>query len=165
MDSGTAEMPLAPVDIGQLSNQLVRLLHSMASERGITLRTECGHARSFALANEPSIRRLVLILLDNGIKYTRPGGTVLLSVVPINGRVYITVRDSGEGIGPEHLPHIFERFYRADAARTVNDGAGLGLSIAKTIADVHRTKIEVESTAGQGASFTFSLLEYRRSFT
>jgi heavy metal sensor kinase len=161
MDSGTVEMPLARVDIGQLSNQLIRHLMSMASERGITLQTECDPSRTFAMANEPGIRRLLLILLDNGIKYTRPGGTVLLSVVPVNGRLCITVRDSGEGIGREHLPHIFERFYRVDAARPVNDGAGLGLSIAKTIADVHRTKIEVESTAGRGSSFTFSLLEYR----
>jgi signal transduction histidine kinase len=161
MDSSTVEMPLAPVNIGQLGNQLLQHLRPMASERGITLRSESDLSRSFAMANELGVRRLLLILLDNGIKYTREGGTVLLSVVPVDRRLCITVRDSGEGIGPEHLPHIFERFYRVDAARSVNDGAGLGLSIAKTIADVHGTKIEVESTPGGGSSFTFSLLEYR----
>ena len=76
------------------------------------------------LANEAGIRRLLLILLDNGVKYTHAGGTVNVSLASEDARIWVTIRDSGKGIGPEHLPHIFERFYRADASRTGNEGRG-----------------------------------------
>ena len=164
MDSNIVDMPLASVDIGQLSTELVHHLDPVAADRGISIRTQYDPSRSIALANEAGIRRLILILLHNAIKYTSPGGDVLLSSVPGNGRLWITIRDSGEGIAPDHMPHIFERFYRADSARSTHEGAGLGLSIAKTIADIHGTKIEVSSAPGLGSSFTFSLYE-GESFT
>jgi heavy metal sensor kinase len=165
MDSNSVDMPLVPVDVRQLSTELVRHLSSVTAERRISIRAECDLSRSIALANEAGLRRLILILLDNAIKYTNSGGNVALSLVRGNGRLWITVRDSGEGIAPEHLPHIFERFYRVDAARSKHEGTGLGLSIAKTIAEAHGTKIEVQSAPGSGSSFTFSLLEYGGSFT
>jgi signal transduction histidine kinase len=161
MDSNTVDMPLIAVDIGQLSTELVRHLASVAAERGISIRAECDRSRSIALANEAGIRRLILILLDNAIKYTNSGGDVVLSSVYGDGRLRITIRDSGVGIATEHLPHIFERFYRIDPSRSKHEGTGLGLSIAKTIADVHGTKIEVESVPGLGSSFTFSLFEWK----
>ena len=74
-----------------------------------------------------------------------------------SGGISLSVRDSGEGIQAEELPHIFERFYRADEARSRNGGAGLGLSIAQMIAHAHRSRIEVESTAGTGSCFHLTL--------
>jgi len=83
------------------------------------------------------------------------------------GRLWITIRNSGEGRGDRTgtPAPLFERFYRVDVARSKHEGTGLGLSIAKTIAEAHGTKIEVQSAPGSGSSFTFSLFEYGESFT
>ncbi len=96
------------------------------------------------------VRQLVMILLDNAIKFTPPGGEVRLRVVASDGRATLVVDDNGIGILPEQLPHVFDRFYRGDTARGRSEGAGLGLSIARWIADAHRAEIEVVSTRGQG---------------
>jgi signal transduction histidine kinase len=96
------------------------------------------------------VRQLVMILLDNAIKFTPPGGEVRLGVAASDGRVTLLVEDSGIGITPEQLPHVFDRFYRGDPARGRSEGAGLGLSIARWIADAHRAEIEIVSTGGRG---------------
>ncbi len=99
-------------------------------------------------------------LLDNAVKYSPPGGLLRLRLREAEDRVYLEVADNGSGIEAVHLPHIFERFYRADAARsrdTEKAGLGLGLAICRWIAEAHGGTIEVESTPGQGASFTVRL--------
>lgn len=103
-----------------------------------------------------ALKQLLLILLDNGIKYTPPGGTVYLSVVQQDGSALMTVRDTGPGIAAEDLPNIFGRFYRSVASRG-QEGAGLGLSIARWITEAHGGTIAVESPPGQGAVFTVKL--------
>ena len=106
------------------------------------------------------IKQLVRILADNSVKYTPPGCGVAMAVQadPEVGRAYIIVQDEGQGIPAEILPHIFDRFVRADEARTRNTGgAGLGLSIAKQIADRHGGSLEVVSALGAGTKFTLIL--------
>ncbi|HEX2916376.1 MAG TPA: HAMP domain-containing sensor histidine kinase [Chloroflexia bacterium] len=104
------------------------------------------------------LKQLVLILLDNALKYTPPGGQVRLGLKQAHNQVQITVQDNGVGIGEEDLAHIFERFYRADPARGRDPGGtGLGLSIAKWIVEQHSGQIEVSSNPGLGTTFTVSL--------
>ena len=102
------------------------------------------------------MRRALLILLDNAIKYSKPGGSVEVRLDPLSdGRsaAVLEVRDNGIGIGPDDLPHIFERFYRAskDRSRKV-EGVGLGLSIAQSIAHQHGGELRIESTPGVGTT-------------
>ena len=96
------------------------------------------------------VRQLVMILLDNAIKFTPEGGEVRVRVASIDGRVTLIVEDSGIGIPPDQLQHVFDRFYRGDRARGRSEGAGLGLSIARWIADAHRAEIRIDSTSDRG---------------
>jgi len=102
------------------------------------------------------IRQVISILLDNALKYTPEGGKVTVTVRETNGWAALEVSDTGVGIPEDQLPLIFERFYRADKARA-SSGAGLGLSIARQIAEAHGGRIEVESTPGEGSKFTLLL--------
>jgi heavy metal sensor kinase len=105
-------------------------------------------------ADAEAVRRAVLVLIDNGIKYSNPEGRVSVSVAAEGTDAVVSVADTGMGIAPEDLQHIFDRFWRADKARSRSQGGvGLGLSIAKWIAEVHRGSIQVESTIGQGSLF------------
>lgn len=106
------------------------------------------------------LTRLLLNLLDNALKYTPPGGRVSLAATRGAGGVEIAVGDSGPGIAPEHLPHLFERFYRVagDRARA-GGGAGLGLALAMEIARAHRGSLTVASEVGRGSVFTVRLPE------
>ena len=102
------------------------------------------------------ILRLAGVLLDNAVKYTPEGGEVTVRVRERDGRAELEVSDTGMGISDNHVPFVFERFYRADPSRTTG-GAGLGLSIAHQIAEAHGGTIGVTSKPGIGSTFTFSL--------
>jgi signal transduction histidine kinase len=146
------------VELDHAVLQLVRQLRRRLSLEGSTLSLEIGHIEPVRVqGDEESLRRVALILLDNAIKYT-PGnneegkGRVIVSVERINGQAVLRVRDTGIGIEPDSLPHIFERFYRADRAR-VRQGTGLGLSIAQTLVEHLGGRITAESTLGKGSTF------------
>src|SRR5207248_10122324 len=99
-------------------------------------------------------KQVVVNLLDNAIKYTHEGGKVSISVSRRNGHAVLKVADSGIGISPTDLPYIFDRFYRADKARSrQTDGTGLGLSIVRSICLAHGGHVSVESSEGKGAMF------------
>jgi two-component system, OmpR family, sensor histidine kinase CiaH len=109
-------------------------------------------------ADARALHRLLLILLDNAIKYTPQGGSVRISASANAGWAQVTVQDTGTGIAAEDLPHIFERFYRASKDRSrSNGGAGLGLAIALWIAAKHGGTITAESILGSGSTFVLSL--------
>lgn len=113
------------------------------------------------LGDEDRLKQLMLNLVDNAVKYTPPGGTVRLSLAKENGWAHLSVSDTGVGIPPEDLPHIFDRFYRVDKARSrAQGGSGLGLAIAKWVAQAHGGGIQVKSTPGMGTTFTVSLPVY-----
>jgi signal transduction histidine kinase len=104
------------------------------------------------------LKQALVALVDNAYKYTPYEGQIALSLTKRDGWAIIQVHDSGIGIFPEDLPHIFERFYRADRARTRNQGgSGLGLAIVQSIAQEHHGSVEVESTPGRGSTFTLKI--------
>ena len=108
--------------------------------------------------DENRIKQLMVILLDNAIKYTCPGGQVTLGLQNWGTFAEITVSDTGEGIEPEHLARIFERFYRVDQARSQQkEGTGLGLAIADWIIKSHHGRIKVTSSPGKGTTFVITL--------
>jgi signal transduction histidine kinase len=110
------------------------------------------------VGDEDRLRQLLLILLDNAIKYTPPGGSVRVGLRRLAGAAEVVVCDSGVGIAPSDLPHVFERFYRADPARGRDPGGtGLGLAIARWIADQHEAQLSLESRPGQGTAATLRL--------
>ena len=154
-DASGSQMPLAPVDVNRLAVDVAAQSEILAQGKGVRIETHAAE-NAIADANEAGLRRLLRILVDNALDHTAAGGTVTVSVARQNGSVDLAVRDTGEGIPPSALPHIFERFYRADEARA-GKGAGLGLSIAQLIAQAHGTRIEVESRLGQGSCFRLAL--------
>ena len=102
--------------------------------------------------NQPALHRLFLVLLDNALKYSKPGGEVLIGVEHNDETVLVSIKDFGSGIAPGHLPHIFKRFYRGDPARTAG-GHGLGLALAQSIARSHGAQITVASIEGVSTEF------------
>jgi heavy metal sensor kinase len=156
-DAGGFETAPAETDLSDLVDSVVAPNQALAAERGIRIEARSGARPAIARADAAAIRRLLLILLDNAIKHTPAGGAVVVSADARQDGVELSVEDSGEGIAPEALPHIFERFYRADSARGGGGGFGLGLSIAQAIAQAHGAEIEAASTAGAGARFRLFL--------
>jgi two-component system, OmpR family, sensor kinase len=148
-----------PIEFDRLVLQLVRQLRNRLSAEGSRLQLEVGHIEPLRVrGDDESIRRVLLILLDNAIKYTpvRHNGNencVIVSLHRDNGQAVLRVSDTGIGIDPEDLPHIFERFYRADRARS-RQGTGLGLSIAQTLVEQLGGRITAESAVGKGSTFS-----------
>ena len=103
-------------------------------------------------------------LVDNAVRFTPDGGRVTVSARRRNGSVEVAVSDTGAGIPPEHLPRLFERFYRADPARARGDGGtGIGLAIARSVVEAHGGQIKAESEPGRGSIFTFDLPSAERN--
>ncbi|TMD41998.1 MAG: hypothetical protein E6I88_06170, partial [Chloroflexi bacterium] len=146
-----------PLELNAMVRDLMTQAEPLAQERGVDLRPELnGGVR--VEADPTRVRQLLLILMDNALRHTPSGGLVSVGVVRENGHARITVTDSGEGIPAADLPHIFERFYRADKARNrENGGSGLGLAIAKWIVDAHRGDIAVKSAEGKGTEVEVNL--------
>ncbi|MCW5965332.1 MAG: ATP-binding protein, partial [Bryobacterales bacterium] len=138
---------------------LSQALEATARERVINLTWTIPDREPLVWADASALRRLLLNLVDNALKYTPPGGVVTVRLTNDYRSVAVEVEDNGVGIAPEHLPHVLERFYRADAARTPGNGTGLGLSIASMLAEVHKGQIKISSTVGKGTLARFTLPE------
>ncbi|HUA84297.1 MAG TPA: HAMP domain-containing sensor histidine kinase [Bryobacteraceae bacterium] len=151
-DTGTVEMPLAPLDVRGVLESVCAELRGLADVRRIRIEASLGQDALLILANGPALHRLFMVLLDNAIKYSRDGGEVHLAAERSDSHIVVTVADSGIGISAADLPHIFQRFYRADSARG-DGGYGLGLSLAESIAKAHGAEIEVYSREGEGSVF------------
>ena len=156
-DADGLGMTMQATDLNELIHSVVQQNVTLASEKGVTLRAEAAAVAAHAAADATGIRRILLILVDNALKHTPAGGTVTISTAACDAGVTLTVEDTGEGIPAAALPHIFERFYRADAARGSGSGFGLGLSIAQAIAQAHGSAITASSISGHGARFALSL--------
>ncbi len=157
-DSSTLALSLKPLDLHQQLAQACECMAPVASEKNLALQYEQEEEAVMVAAHPEHLKRLWLILLDNAIKYTPAGGKICVSTHSCDGRVVCEVKDTGAGIAPEDTERIFERFYRANRARSRDDGgAGLGLSIARWIAGTHHAIIGVESVIGEGSVFRVSL--------
>ena len=156
-DEGKAEGRMEPVNILRLCEGVADSLREKAAQRGVSLRVE-GKDGLTLLGSKGMLDEMVYNLADNAVKYNREGGSVTLSFMREGNDCLIRVRDTGIGIAPMHLGHIFERFYRADKSRSKKTGGtGLGLSIVKHVAEYHGGRVEVESTEGEGSLFTCRL--------
>lgn len=154
-DSGVLPPRESPVEVDTLVLEVYRQAKVIAEAVEVKLEI----SQPMRVMGDPDrLKQLLLNLVTNAIKYTPPGGVVTLRLTQENGYAFISVKDTGMGIPKEDLPHIFERFYRVDKARAREmGGVGLGLSIAKWIAEAHRGRIWVESEVGKGSTFTVQL--------
>ena len=159
-DAGTAQVDLQPVAMTALVPQMVREWLPTAERLSLDLKLNEITSPIWVLGNEESLRRLLQILLDNACRYTPSGGWIRLRVEESADLVTLAIEDSGIGIAQQDLPHIFERFYRAQKPlHQESTGSGLGLSLAKWIADQHMASLTVDSTPGVGSCFRFILPE------
>ena len=145
-----------PTALAELAHDVVSECQPSADEAGVSLRLRAAPLPLAAL-DAGLVERAIANLLDNAIRHTPPGGSVDVDVARADGAtVSVAVRDTGRGIAPEVLPRVFDRFVRADAARSADGGAGLGLAIVKRIAELHGGSVRVESVLGAGATFTLT---------
>lgn len=153
-DAGQS-LRVIPLELDRVLLDVFKQVRVMAGDRKISI-IEMDQLR---VEGDPDrLRQLLLILLDNAIRYTPTGGEVRLGLRSEPGEAVLTVSDTGIGIEAEDLPHIFERFYRADKARArESGGTGLGLSIARWIAESHGGSLSVESQVGRGSTFVIRL--------
>lgn len=154
------EIRLSPeaIDLGELAASLVDQLEAVAQAKGVALRFEPVGAPVVVHGDPSWLERLLLNLVDNAIKFTPTAGVITVRVSRDGESARLSVRDTGIGITPELMPQIFERFFRADPARSSGvEGVGLGLSLAKWIVDRHHGRITVDSRPGKGSTFTIFL--------
>jgi heavy metal sensor kinase len=151
-DSGDASLRFTTLNVADSLQEAFIQAKPLGAASGIDMRLEVTEGM-MVTGDSSSVRRLFLILIDNGIKYTPAGGWLSASARHRGDEVIVELRDSGVGISDEDLPNIFERFYRADKARSRTVGFGLGLSLAKCIASSHGATIEVDSSPGHGSTF------------
>jgi two-component system phosphate regulon sensor histidine kinase PhoR len=158
---GAGNLPLEPARIAEVVAAVITDCGPRAAEKSIHLVTSCPE-ELVAEVNAPLLEQALINLADNAIKYSDDGRTVWIDVAASSHggpvELVVKVRDEGRGIGPEHLPRLFERFYRVDSARSrALGGTGLGLSIVKHIVQAHGGTVTVESTLGVGTTFTMRL--------
>jgi signal transduction histidine kinase len=154
------QLELRPIDLFNLTQTVMKRFASQFNMRHISLDLDLAPDLPHILGDEYRAVQVLANLVGNALQYTPEHGTVTLSVEPFNGEVKISVRDNGIGIPPEHLPHVFDRFYRADASRSrrAGGGSGIGLTIARALVEAQSGRIWAESAGeGQGSTFSFTL--------
>jgi len=169
LDNAINKSQFELVNLSNLVKSAVLSMEGVALEKQVMVEHDLIRPNIHILGVHSSIERLVYILIDNAIKYANAEGVVTATVKAEKGRAVLKVRNTGDGIDEEKLPHLFERFYRADEAHGINvggeSGFGLGLSIAKVIVDTHRAVISVDSVKNQYTEFTvqFKLIKDKKS--
>lgn len=147
-----------PFSIGELLSDVASKYRLKAEENGLRIETDIPANLPSAFADIGMIERVLENLIGNALQHTPQGGRVSLALRHENGRIRVRVEDTGRGIPPEELKNIFLRFYRVGPERSPESGgAGLGLAIVKRIIDLHKCRIDVESTLGKGTAFSFDL--------
>jgi signal transduction histidine kinase len=157
-ESGQSQTQAVPQDLGKMLSELSNTARLLGDNKQIRFCCHIEAAPTFVMGDEVALRELFLILLDNAFKYTPATGLVELRLTHDHNLASVEVRDTGIGIAADDLPHIYDRFWRADKARSREmGGAGLGLSIAKWIVDQCQGSIHVESELGRGSKFSVQL--------
>lgn len=156
IETGHAELRMAPLNLNILVKEVVAQLNPLAQRQQVAMTTDLATDLPTVQADSYRLRQALVNLVHNAIKFNQPGGSVRLSTKTDRGCVIASVSDNGIGIAKEELPHVFERFYKADKARA-GGGSGLGLAIAKHIIEAHGGSIWAQSEEGKGSTFSFSL--------
>ena len=157
LDAGEVKMDKMRLDLGELATSTANEMSLLAEEKSIRLHAH-GPTGVQVEGDRSRLQQVIVNLIDNAIKYTQQGGKIEISVAREADTAVLEVSDNGPGISAEALPHVFERFYRADKARSrANGGAGLGLSIVKAICAAHNAEVKVSSQEGRGSRFRVEL--------
>jgi signal transduction histidine kinase len=157
-DAGQLPLERRPVAVADVVGPVTRLVAPRAAAAGIAVEAELQPGLPAVEADPLRARQIVHNLLGNAVRHTPAGGAVRVRARRTADGVEVTVADTGEGIPPEHLPHVFERFYRADRSRSrATGGAGIGLAVVKQLVEAHGGRVGVESTPGRGTTLRFTL--------
>ena len=158
-EAGGLPLALRPVALGEVADEVVSSIRSVArGERRVTLVSEVEPDMPAALADRQRIAQVVANLVRNAVRHTPEGGLVAVRACRRDGQAVVTVEDTGVGIPADQLPHVFERFYRADPSRDrASGGAGLGLAIVRELVEAMGGEVSAESVLGQGSRFSFTL--------
>jgi len=161
-DSQQQTLEITQFSLDTALHEVIESFKPLAETSGILLESSLTSEITF-MGDAFRIKQLLIILIDNAIKYTPSGGQVTVGLQNRDTSVEITVSDNGEGIEPEHLAKIFERFYRVDKARSQQkEGTGLGLAIAEWIIQSHHGQVKVSSSPGEGTTFVISLPHHNK---
>ncbi len=163
IESGQVELNLASISPKKLLMSAADRMKLQAERAGLALRVECSDDLPNVRADHARLEQVLVNLIHNAVKFTRPGGEVILLAEAADGHVRFGVKDTGIGIPSDDVSRIFERFYRVDRSRS-GSGTGLGLSIARHIVETHQGKIWVDSIEGQGSSFFFTIPQSAADF-
>jgi len=156
IESGQVELNLAAISPKGLLTSACDRMKLQAERAGLALHVDCANDLPNVRADQARLEQVLVNLIHNAVKFTRPGGEVILSAEPTQNEVRFGVKDTGIGIPSDDVARIFERFYRVDKSRA-GSGTGLGLSIARHIIEAHRGRIWVDSLEGQGSTFFFTI--------
>jgi len=156
IETGQNKLEIAPVDLNSVIDQAITKLKPQSERKQINILRQSDPSLPVIPVEEGRIQQVVIDLLHNAIKFTPPGGKIIISAKSEDDGVLVAVEDTGVGIPAEDLPHVFERFYKADKARS-SEGTGLGLAIAKHIIQAHDGEIWARSEEGRGSTFSFRL--------
>ena len=151
-DAGEPRLHREPTDLAALIEQAVTSHQAKAEASGVRVTAVSAAVPSVSL-DPVRVRQVIGNLIDNAIRYTPRGGSVTVTVFAAEGHVSVSVADTGEGIAPDHLPHVFDRFYRPDSSRSrATGGSGLGLAIVQQLVTAHGGEVAIESTLGAGTT-------------
>jgi two-component system phosphate regulon sensor histidine kinase PhoR len=156
IETGKAEFNLEATDLNLMVKETVAQLSPNAERQGVAITTDLSDNLPRVTADRERIRQVVTNLLHNAIKFSPQGGRVVIATRQQRDDVAVSIADNGIGIAKEDLPHVFERFYKADKSRS-GGGTGLGLAIAKHIVQAHGGDVSVQSVEGEGSTFGFTL--------
>ena len=156
LESGQMPIHLAPVELPRVANKVTERFETNAASRGVKLLSLVPDDLPYLMADAGKLDQILTNLVENALKFTPEGGRVTLSARTVESGIEIEVADTGVGVPREHLPHIFERFYKVDRSRR-NVGTGLGLAITRRLVQAHGGNITVQSSEGEGSAFTLTL--------
>jgi signal transduction histidine kinase len=158
VEAGQLRLNILPIDLEAEVEKTIAITQPEADIKGISLKANIPPDMPLLSVDPERLKQVLRNLLENSLAYTPQNGNISIEAHPQNGLVQVSVQDNGIGIAPEHLPYVFERFYRADRSRTRSTGgAGLGLAIVKKIIEAHGGQVSIESMLEKGTTITFTL--------
>jgi signal transduction histidine kinase len=153
IESGHWKPRSQQVRIAEAAGDVIGRVAPAAKSKGVSLETSIDADAAIVFADRTALEQILLNLLENSLRHTPPGGRIAIEAKPANSGIILIVRDTGSGIPPEHLPRIFERFYRADSGRSREaGGTGLGLAIVRHLVEAHGGSVRADSEVGAGTT-------------